>query len=258
MNFGELKPLLTTLALPPAGPLLLVLAGCWLAWRHKGRGLTLALPLLGSGSLWLLSCNAVAVALSQQLLPQAQPLARADWSKLRSTDVQAVVVLGGGVTPAREYGEFQPGPYTAARLRYGLQLAKASGLPVAFAGGVGWSAANTDAPSEASTAVRWASESGQTIRWLDAESRDTAENAARLKILLQADGIKRIALVTNAWHMPRSQHHFESAGFTVLPAPMGFVQQQDGLLLEWLPSTQGLTSSRQVLREWLALRLLGA
>ncbi len=256
MNLGELKPLLTTLALPPAGPLLLVLAGCWLAWRRTSRAVTLALLLLGAGSMWLLSCNAVAVALSQRLLPQTQPLTRADWAGLRGKGVQAVVVLGGGVTPAREYGEFQPGPYTAARLRYGLQVAKASGLPIAFAGGVGWSATNTDAPSEASTAARWASESGQTIRWLDADSRDTAENAARIKSLLQADGVQRIALVTNAWHMPRSQHHFESAGFTVLPAPMGFVQQQDGPLLEWLPSAQGLTSSRQVLREWLALQLL--
>lgn len=254
MNLGELKPLLTTLALPPAGPLL-VLAISALAWRRR-RALALALLLLGAGTLWLLSCNAVALRLSQTILPTDPPLPVKSWAQLRASGVQAVVVLGGGVVQAPEYGQPQPGPYTAARLRYGLQLAKASGLPLAFAGGVGWAAVGTNTPSEASTAARWANESGQTIRWLDGDSRDTAENAARLKTLLQADGVRHIALVTNAWHLPRSQRLFEQAGFTVLPAPMGFVVPQESPLLEWLPSTHGLTSSRQVLREWLALRLL--
>jgi uncharacterized SAM-binding protein YcdF (DUF218 family) len=55
--------------------------------------------------------------------------------------------------------------------------------------------------------------------------------------------------------MPRSQALFEKAGLQVLPAPMGFVLPSERPLLEWLPSARGLTASRQVLREWLALRL---
>lgn len=155
-----------------------------------------------------------------------------------------------------EYGQAQPNASTAARLRYGIQLAQRSGLPLAFAGGVGWSHANQAVASEASTAQIFTAEHGLTLRWVDDQSRDTAENAAHLRDLLVPVGIQYIALVTHAWHMPRSQALFEKAGFTVLPAPTGFVLKSERPLLEWLPSANGLTASRHVLREWLALQLL--
>ncbi len=267
---GELKPLLAALALPPALPLLVVLAGALLAWRSQGqpvrKGLQrgglkhfgLSLVMLGALGLWLLSCNAVAVWLARNALPQVEVITPTTATQLKNAGVQAMVVLGGGVLPdAPEYGSAQPSAPTAARLRYGFFLSKASGLPLAFAGGVGWAAAGTNTPSEASTAVQLARENGLSFRWLDGESRDTAENASRTRDLLKPAGVDHIALVTHAWHMPRSQKHFEQAGFTVLPAPMGLVIPQDRLLLEWLPSAHGLMSTRQVLREWLALRTAG-
>jgi uncharacterized SAM-binding protein YcdF (DUF218 family) len=271
VTFGELKPLLAALALPPTLPLLLVLAGVLLTWRQRGTSgrrssagsqagslqrLGLLVALLGAAGLWLLSCNAVAVWLARTALPQAAVISPADATRLKATGVQAVVVLGGGVLPdAPEYGRAQPSAPTAARLRYGFFLAKAADLPLAFAGGVGWAAAGTDVPSEASTAAHMAKENGLTFRWLDADSRDTAENAARTFALLQPAGVQHIALVTHGWHMPRSQKHFEEAGFKVLPAPTGLIRPLERPLLEWLPSAHGLTASRQVLREWLALRM---
>ena len=89
-------------------------------------------------------------------------------------------------------------------------------------------------------------------RWLDNGSRDTAENAQRIAPLLQRDGIRRIALVSDVWHLPRACWQFERLGFEVLPAPTGLAAPRDRAGLEWLPSGQGLASSRQVLREWLA------
>jgi uncharacterized SAM-binding protein YcdF (DUF218 family) len=96
------------------------------------------------------------------------------------------------------------------------------------------------------------------LRWVDDQSRDTAENAAQMQRLLARDGVQRIALVTQAWHMPRAQLAFARAGFTVLPAPTGFTLPQQRTLLEWLPTAQGLQASREVLREWLGLRIAGA
>lgn len=122
-------------------------------------------------------------------------------------------------------------------------------------GGVGWENAGHDAPSEASAAQAFAAAQGVKLRWLDGQSRDTAENAARMHDALAPAGIHRIALVTHAWHMPRSQALFEKAGFEVVPAPTGFVLPSQRPLLEWLPSAHGLLASRQVLREWLALKL---
>jgi uncharacterized SAM-binding protein YcdF (DUF218 family) len=75
---------------------------------------------------------------------------------------------------------------------------------------------------------------------------------------MRADRIQRIALVSDAWHLPRATGHFQAAGFQVVPAPTGLPGWRERPVLEWLPSTHGLTGSRQVLREWLGLKLTSA
>ena len=249
---GELIPILTALVLPPAAPLLLALLGLLLALRKQTAGLLLALA--GLALAWLLSCQAVAVWLAQNALPQYPALSVAG---LKASGVQAIVVLGGGVQPeAPEYGQAQSGPAAAMRLRYGAWLARQTGLPVAFAGGMGWGASAAQTLSEGEVARHEAQQHhGLSLRWVDAQSRDTAENASLLRPLLQKDGVQRIALVTHAWHMPRAVLAFERAGFTVLAAPMGFVLPSSNGLLQWLPSGVGLEASRVVLKEWLALRV---
>ena len=251
---GELKPLLTTLVLPPASLLLLIGLGLLLAARKKAVGLWLACA--AAAGLWLLSCHAVAVWLALNLLPQHTPLPVA---ALKTGPVQAIVVLGGSVYPtAPEYGEPQASAAAAMRLRYGAWLARQTGLPVAFAGGIGWGATDAQALSEGEVARRAALQDyGLTLRWIDSHSRDTAENAQFLRALMQKDKIQRIALVTQAWHMPRSVRAFERAGFTVTPAPTGFIRPNRNALLEWLPSGEGLDTSRMVLREWLGLLVQG-
>jgi uncharacterized SAM-binding protein YcdF (DUF218 family) len=251
MEIGALKPLLAGLALPPVSLLLMALLGLALAWRnHKKTGLTLAS--LSVLLLALLSCHGSAVWLARHALPQFGPV---DAASLKAQKVQAIVVLGGDVLPqAPEYGESQPGAATAARLRYGIWLAKQSGLPLAFTGGLGWSAHSTQKDSEAEVAARAAQQDyGMALRWREGDSRDTRGNARLLAPLLQRDGVQRIALVTHAWHMPRAVAAFETAGLAVTPAPMGYVLPVQSDLLEWLPSAHGLQASRQVLREWLAL-----
>lgn len=242
---GELKPILTALVMPPAAPLLLALLGLLLAARrHLRTGLAIAF--IGIAALWLLACHAVAAWLAASVLPQVEPARPA---QLAQAQVQAIVVLGGGVLPrAPEYGVAQPGSYTLARLRYGAWLSRQAGKPVAFAGGVGW-AAGDDFPSEAEVARRTLLEFGVALRWADAQSRDTAENAQRMHELLAREGITRIALVTDSWHMPRALLEFRRAGFTVTPAPNGFPATETRGLLTWLPSSEGVTLSRQVLRE---------
>jgi uncharacterized SAM-binding protein YcdF (DUF218 family) len=210
----------------------------------------------GLGLLWLLSCNAVAIWLAQTLLPPVLPLPA---GALQSQKIQAVVVLGGGALPeAPEYGEAQPAAPTLARLRYGLRLARESGLPVAFAGGVGWAAVGMPSAGQPATegtvAQRVAQKDfGATLRWVDERSRDTAENAQRLAKLMHPDGALRIALVTDAVHVPRAAQACVAAGFEVTPAPTGFVLPRQRALLEWLPSAHGLRASREVLHEALGL-----
>ncbi len=121
---GELKAIAGALLLPPASPLLLAAAGLfWL--RHRVGRLLIATGLL---ALWLLSCNAVAVLLAQRVLPPVNVLEPSQQAQLGASGVsgvQAIVVLGGGLqTLAPEYGQAQPNASTAARLRYGIHLAK--------------------------------------------------------------------------------------------------------------------------------------
>lgn len=252
MEIGELKSVLSTLLLPPAGPLLLAALGLALMFR-KRRATGAVLGFTGLGVLWLLACNGMAVALAQRILPATLPLPPA---QLAGGGIQAIVVLGGGVVPhAVEYGRAEPSTNTLARLRYGVWLARQGGQPIAFAGGRGWGADAGTTP-EGEVARRTArQEWGLELRWVDDRSRDTEENARLLAGPMQADKVRRIALVTDAWHMPRAQWHFEKAGFQVVPAPMGFVVPAQQPLLEWLPSGNGLSTSRAVLREWLALRV---
>ncbi len=251
MDLGALKPLLTSLAMPPVAPLLLALLGVLLAWRRKRGGLLLAA--LALAALWLLSCHGTAVWLARHALAQFAP---ASIAQLQARQVQAIVVLGGGLLPeAPEYGGTpQPSPSTAARLRYGIWLARQSGLPVAFTGGTGWAVDGMKPASEAGLAAQVALQDyGVKLRWSESASRDTSGNARLLAPLLQRDGVQRIALVTDAWHMPRSVAAFERAGLAVTPAPMGFVLAVERDLLQWLPSAHGLLASRQVLRECLGM-----
>lgn len=245
MEPGELKPILTALVLPPAGPLLLALLGLALAARRRRTGMALAL--LGIVLALALSTNGMAQWLARHLVP---PVAAAQPQDLQR--VQAVVVLGGGVWPqAPEYGTPQPSESTLVRLRYGVRLARQTGKPLAFAGGAGWGGADP-AVTEGTVARRMLQEDyGLALRWMDDRSRDTAENAARMAELAGRDGVRRIALVTDAVHMARAAAAFRRAGFEVVPAPTDFPRPRRGSLLEWLPSTDGIATCRHVLREWL-------
>jgi uncharacterized SAM-binding protein YcdF (DUF218 family) len=227
--------------LPPAGPLLLALLGLLLMSRRWLTGAVVSL--LGIAMLWFLSCNAVGVELARSILPQYEPL---NVKRVDVNGVQAIVILGGGVLErAPEYnGRPQPGPTTLERLRYGAWLARQTKKPLAFAGGVGWAAVRTSTPPEADVARSMLHDDyGLELRWADSRSRDTAENARLMAEAMRRDKIQRIALVTNAWHMPRSVSAFEKAGFQVTPAPMDFPQSQDRALIEWLPSVHGLKLS---------------
>ena len=238
-----LKPTLTALVLPAASAPLLLLV-CWLkGWRR--------LAIVALGLLWLCSCQAVAVWLSLHLLPQVKPITP---DHLKRAQVQAIVVLGGGVnSQAPEYNQPTLAPEAMARLLYGVYLSRSSHLPMAYSGGIGW-AAGSHQPTEAEVASLSLARLGATpLQWQENQSRDTRENARLTAALLQPQGVSRIALVTHAWHMPRSVKQFESAGFQVLPAPMGFMHSDASPWLQWIPSGQGLRDTSLIFREWLGL-----
>jgi uncharacterized SAM-binding protein YcdF (DUF218 family) len=242
----SLKPTLTALVLPAASAPLLLLV-CWLkGWRR--------LAISALGLLWLCSCQAVAVWLSLHVLPQVKPITLDD---LKRDQVQAIVVLGGGINSrALEYDQPTLAPEAMARLLYGVHLSRSGHLPMAYSGGKGWGATQTQATEAEVANLSLARLGAPPLKWQEDQSRDTRENARLTAALLQPAGVSRIALVTHAWHMPRSVKQFESAGFHVLPAPMGFMHSDASPWLQWIPSGHGLRDTSVVLREWLGLLLI--
>lgn len=250
MDLGIFKPLLTAFLMPPIAPLLIAVFGMHLVWRKKRTGL----PLIGVAlmTLWVLSCHGMAVVMAATTLPQFAPFSTAQF---KTGKLQAIVILGGGLlAQAPEYGQAQPSAATAARLRYGVWLARQSKLPIAFSGGLGWATDGRQPTSEAEVAARVALQDyGVKLRWTESTSRDTSGNARLLGPMLHGDNVHRIVLVTDAWHMSRAVAAFELAGLTVTPAATGYVLEQEYALLEWLPSAQGMVACREVLRECLGL-----
>lgn len=57
---------------------------------------------------------------------------------------------------------------------------------------------------------------------VDAESRNTRENALMTKVLLEVHHLTRIALVTSAFHMPRAMGCFRAVGLTPVPMAVDY------------------------------------
>ncbi|MGY2290147.1 YdcF family protein [Pseudomonas sp. SDO528_S397] len=232
------------LLLPP-GILLLLLAIAWWFRRSRPRlaGVCFA---LGLGGMWLMSLPVV-VQWGAKALETELPLALDSWATLAQR-ADAIVVLGSGRErgdPA--WGTDQPTGIGLERQRYAARLAKASGLPVLTSGGLHYGTP----PSEAQLmAVSLQDDFGVTVRWKEERSRTTWENAQMSAEILLPQGIKRVVVVTQAWHMPRSVWSFEKAGFTVVPGPVGFLGEDNARPLGgWLPEFKSVWQSGQLLNE---------
>ncbi len=261
LELGSLKPWLTAIALPPASLLLLMLLGYLMLsrsekviWGALGKmGFVLSFALL-----WLACCQGTAIWLERVVLRPPAPLDPQLMAiAVKQQQIQAVIVLGGGQqSVSREYGEAALSETSAQRLHYGASLAKATGLPLGFAGGVGW-AQEGSVDSEAAAAQRWLTQLGlPSMRWQEGKSRDTQGNAQHMADVLQKAGIERIVLVTTASHMPRSLKAFAATSLKVLPAPTQFLERDQAMGLDWFPSGMGLRRTRQVLHELLGLALI--
>lgn len=236
------KKLLTALVLPPMGPILLALCGLWLARRHPrlGRG-TALLALLG---LTVLSLPLVADALLRSL--EAYPPITAQ----KLAQAQAIVILGGGkYEAAPEYGGDTVSRSTLVRLRYGVQLQRQSGLPVLVTGGAPFGGR----PEGETMKEAIERDFHGKVKWAENASRDTAENALYSARMLKAAGVGRIALVSQAWHLPRAVALFERQGLEVVPAPTGFATRPPSLFKQLLPSADALGDSSWALHEWLGI-----
>ncbi|WP_049273222.1 YdcF family protein, partial [Pseudomonas putida] len=92
------------------------------------------------------------------------------------------------------------------------------------------------------------------VKWREEASRTTWENAQLTAKVLQPLGIRRVVVVTQAWHMQRSRWSFEQAGFEVVPAPVGFLGGDHARpFAGLLPESRAMWQSGQLLNEVVGL-----
>ncbi len=208
--------------------------------------------------------GAIVVALSwtgllvMSLPAVSTPLAR-DWescpalSRPLPIGPRAIVVLAAGrYHAAPEYGGHDTvGADTLVRLRYAARLFRETHLPILVSGG---------APLGGTAAARLMRrvlkrDFATPVKWVEASSRTTAQNARYSWVVLRSQKIRSIFLVTQAWHMPRAAALFREAGFKVVPAPTGFVtrSRRGQTVLAYLPSAHALALSALIVHEMIGL-----
>lgn len=235
-----IKKVISALILPPTGPVLLAFMGLWVSRKRPIVGL--ALTVFSLSSLLILSIPVTGNALLQSI--ESLPPISANQLK----EIEAIVILGGGTDNSSP--EFQTNPsvgrWTLQRLRYGAYLQQLTGKPILVTGGAPF-AGRPDGEAMAETLTR--DFHAKTV-WIEGQSKDTTQNAEFSAAILQPKGIKTIAVVSQAWHLPRAIALFQSQGLNAIPAPTGFTTVEDPYL-RWLPSASGLDKSAIALKEYL-------
>jgi uncharacterized SAM-binding protein YcdF (DUF218 family) len=244
----DLQRLVTALIMPL--PLGLVLAGMGLVVLAVSRWRRCGVLLVGGGLAMVLlaSLPAVARTLMAELERPYPPRPAAECPR-----ADAIVVLGGAVQPwlvGDERPRLHRGSdrvWEAARLWHAgcapRVLVSAGGKvepPVVAAESLAIGAVLTDLGVPAAALV------------LEADSRNTQGNATFSRERLAPLGVKRVLLVTSAWHLRRAAVLFAGAGFEVLP--WGADNRSFGACrgMEcWVPSAGALEMTGLAFKEWL-------
>ncbi|HEU0282778.1 MAG TPA: YdcF family protein [Gallionella sp.] len=241
--------LIAAFLLPPLSLLLVLALGLFLLYRRRKLAKPLLLtafsllwlastPYFAEGALHLLEAHTAALDSKH---PNGQPQA-----------ADAIVILGGGTYfHAPEYaGQDTVKAQTLLRLRYGAKLQRETGKPILVTGG-------KPLGNQLSEAQQMRSSLEQDFQvpvcWIEDASDSTFENARYSFHILQQAGIKKIYLVTHAWHMPRSADVFRRAGFEVVEAPTAFTTRYQVDLMAFLPRAESLRDSEIFVHEVIGL-----
>jgi uncharacterized SAM-binding protein YcdF (DUF218 family) len=234
------------LLLPPAGCLILMAFGFFVirGWRMLGRLFIAA----GFLVLYLVSIAPVMGALVRPLEADFPPLK----DGRAKPEAGAVVVLSGGVRDL-SWLEIPPAPSETSleRLVAGVMLAQKNRVPLVLVGGSG--DPSKAGVSEAGAMARVAAELGVRGSDLVVEerARNTLESARAVKRLLK---VRRILLVTSAYHMQRAAGLFKKQGFDVVPAACGYrAEQSTRSFVSFIPRAENLYYSSSALAEYISL-----
>ncbi|AFY45970.1 hypothetical protein Nos7524_0043 [Nostoc sp. PCC 7524] len=175
---------------------------------------------------------------------------------------EAIVVLGGATKSA-----FPPRPSVdlseqGDRVIYAAQLYRQKKAPIIILSGgrIDWRGSGSP---ESADMVDILTSIGIPAEALiqEPDSLNTYQNAVNVKKILDAQGIRRILLVTSALHMPRSLKIFQRQGIDAIPAATDFLVSEGELqelgstpkaaILNLLPDTDNLHQFTSALKEYI-------
>ena len=175
----------------------------------------------------------------------------------------AIVVLGGALSPPEPAAADANLSAAADRLVYATRLYKLGKAPVVLISGGnadGTGAANAESVHAAELLGEWGIPASAILT--ETESINTYENAVYSKLMLDQHGLKTVLLVTSAMHMPRALATFRSAGIEATPAATDFEASGSGPsgLANWAADPAALAVTTKTLKEyvgWLVYRSRG-
>ena len=209
--------------------------------------------------LWLGGNRLVSMALARPLEWQYSPPA-----VLLHAD--AIVLLGGGEEPLTPPQPLAGVNEAGDRIIYAAWLYQQGAAPHVLASGgiVGVDGPAVQSGAESMAQLLSIMGVPPAAVWQESRSRNTYENAVESKKLLDAEGIRRIILVTSALHMPRARAIFSRQGFDVIPAPTDYTVTAAAWdyyltpdpaiqVFNLLPTTEALDNTIGALKEYMGL-----
>jgi uncharacterized SAM-binding protein YcdF (DUF218 family) len=174
----------------------------------------------------------------------------------RPKDVEAIVVLAGALRPAEGPGlPAEPGEDTFYRcLRAAEMYRQGPRCRVFLSGGV--PPMTAPVPSLAHVMRDFLVDHGVAADDLieEGDSQTTHENAVNTARLLGERGVRRVLLITSAYHMERAVRCFRKQGIDVVPCGCHYKAcRLEAELADFLPNPTGARGLAAALHEWLGV-----
>jgi uncharacterized SAM-binding protein YcdF (DUF218 family) len=230
----------------------LVMVGVLLLYLKSGAKLARRWLIAVMAGYWIISTPLGARLLMSGLTDGYGPVEKSS----EVPGASAIVVLGGGSYTYRAGGLTLDAPTGSSALRAleAARLYRLLGDPLIIAsGGIVFPADNPDPESEMlGKALVGLGVPPHRIVY-ESLSRNTMEQAAQSKAILQAKHIDRFVLVTSSTHMKRSMAVFRAAGLS--PYPSASRLRSEGLSDGWqlMPQKSYLELSDEAIYDYLAL-----
>lgn len=162
---------------------------------------------------------------------------------------EAIVILGGGISPPTIRNAMPDLGEAADRVWYGATLYRAGKAPLVVL--TGGSDPEVSLMSEAEAMLVLLRDLGvpDSVIVLEDASRNTLQNAQLTAAILKERGISHILLVTSALHMSRALARFEAEGLIVTPAPTDFGSDEIEIWRAWIPDSAALNGSANAMKE---------